>query len=51
MADDPRTTEDEVPAGGPYTPGPNKYTGGGTTVEDVSPLPGRSNEPEAAEDS
>jgi hypothetical protein len=51
MADDQRTTEDEVPGGGPYTAGPNKYTGGGTTVEDVSPLPGRSNAPEDADDS
>jgi hypothetical protein len=37
MADGQRTSEDEVPAGGP-----NKYTGGGITAEDVSPLPGRS---------
>jgi hypothetical protein len=29
---------DEVPGGGPYSPGPNKYTGGGTTPEDVTPL-------------
>ncbi len=37
MADD--STRDEIPGGGPYSPGPNKYTGGGTTVEDVTPLP------------
>ncbi|MEA2827582.1 MAG: hypothetical protein QOG43_2021 [Actinomycetota bacterium] len=52
MADDQRTTEDELPGGGPYSPGPNKYTGGGTTVDDVSPLPDRSGAPaEEADDS
>ena len=35
MANDSR---DEVPGGGPYSPGPNKYTGGGTTPETVTPL-------------
>ena len=35
MAND---TRDEVPGGGPYSPGPNKYTGGGTTPDDVTPL-------------
>lgn len=32
---------DEVPGGGPYSPGPNKYTDGGTTVDDVAPVEGR----------
>jgi len=38
MADD---SSDEVPGGGPYSPGPNKYTDGGTTVDDVAPVEGR----------
>jgi len=35
MAVDPPS--DDIPEGGPYSPGPNKYTGGGTGVDDVTP--------------
>jgi hypothetical protein len=35
MAVDPPS--DDIPEGGPYSPGPNKYTGGGTSVDDVTP--------------
>ena len=34
--------QNDLPAGGPNSPGPNKYTDRGTTVDDVSPLPDRS---------
>jgi len=44
MATDPSTPSDDISAaeGGAYTPGPNRYPGGGTTVEDVTPLEDRS---------
>jgi len=29
--------EEDLVEGGAYQPGPNKFTGGGTTVDDVTP--------------
>lgn len=42
MTDSNETTTDDVPGSGPYSPGPNRFTGGGTTVDDVAPVEGRS---------
>ena len=42
MATDASTPKDAVPGSGPYAPGPNRYTDGGTTVDDVTPLADRS---------
>jgi len=38
---DSNETTDEVAGSGPYSPGPNRFTDGGTTVEDVAPVAGR----------
>jgi len=50
MTDVNPTTDEDVPGGGPYSPGPNKYTGGGTTVDDVSPGTERSGGSAAEDD-
>ncbi len=50
MSDASRRSDD-IPEGGPYRHGPNRYTDGGTTADDVTPLPDRSDgtSPEAQE--